>query len=167
VVADVSDTDRADAVGTGSAEDRTLVIEHVFKAPPEQVFAAWTDPAILAAWWGPETFHTPEYAMDVREGGAWRTVMRNEKGEAHIVSGVYREIAPPRRLVMTWGWQQPDGARGHETTVELDFEPVADGTRLRLVQRVFATVENRDGHRMGWQSSFSKLDRLIAGDATG
>ena len=78
--------------------------------------------------------------MDVREGGAWRTVMRNAEGAAHIVSGVYREIAPPRRLVMTWGWEQPDGSRGHETTIELDFEPAPDGTRLRLVQRVFATV---------------------------
>ena len=62
---------------------------------------------------------------------------------------------------MTWGWQQPDGTRGHETTVELDFEPVADGTRLRLVQRVFASVEQRDGHRMGWTSSLNKLEKAV------
>jgi uncharacterized protein YndB with AHSA1/START domain len=160
-VADVSDASGTRAGGDSGDSDRTLVIERVFGASPEQVFAAWTDPAILVEWWGPETFHTPEYAMDVREGGAWRTVMRNEKGETHIVSGVYREIAPPRRLVMTWGWQQPDGTRGHETTVELDFEPVADGTRLRLVQRVFATPDQRDGHRMGWMSSFNKLEELV------
>lgn len=155
-MADVSNADNA------PAGDRTLVVERVFKAPPERVFAAWTDPAILVEWWGPEGYQTPEYVMDVREGGAWRTVMRNEKGEVHIVSGVYREIAPPRRLVMTWGWQQPDGTRGHETTVELDFEAVADGTRLRLVQRVFVTAEHRDNHRMGWQSSLDKLAVLLA-----
>jgi len=164
-VADVSDASGARAMGEDSPNDRTLVIERVFRAPPEQVFAAWTDPTILAEWWGPEGFHTPEYAMDVREGGAWRTLMRNEKGEAHIASGVYREIAPPRRLVMTWGWQQPDGTRGHETVVELSCERVADGTRLRLVQRVFATVENRDGHRMGWTSSFNKLEALVEAKA--
>lgn len=164
-MADASGASSTRQAGDGGARDRTLVIERVFRAPPEAVFAAWTDPAILAEWWGPETFHTPECAMDVREGGAWRTLMRNDKGETHIVSGVYREIAPPRRLVMTWGWQQPDGTRGHETTVELEFEPVADGTRLRLVQRIFATVENRDGHRMGWQSSLNKLEELVEAGA--
>jgi uncharacterized protein YndB with AHSA1/START domain len=142
--------------------ERILVIDRVFKAPPERVFAAWTDPATLVKWWGPQGFHTPECAMDVREGGAWRTVMRNAEGEAHIVSGVYRQVAPSRRLVLTWGWQQADGSRGHETTVELDFEPVSEGTRLRLRQRVFTTTENRDGHRMGWTSSLDKLDALLA-----
>ena len=164
-MADTIEANSARAVREGSTDDRTLVIERVFKAPPEQVFAAWTDPKILAEWWGPESFHTPEYVMDVREGGAWRTVMRNQSGEAHIASGVYREITPPKRLIMTWGWQQPDGTRGHETEVALSFEPVAEGTRLRLVQRVFATVENRDNHRMGWSSSLDKLEALVEAEA--
>ena len=149
------------AAGIDPARERTLVIERVFKAPPAEVFAAWTDPEVLVKWWGPETFGTSDYALDIREGGAWRTVMRNPKGEAHTVSGVYREIAPPTRLVLTWGWEQPDGSRGHETTVELSFEPVPDGTRLRLVQRIFATPDQRDSHRMGWQSSFNKLEELV------
>ncbi|HET7715697.1 MAG TPA: SRPBCC domain-containing protein [Bauldia sp.] len=154
----------ARAVREGSVDDRTLVIERVFKAPPDQVFRAWTDPEILVDWWGPEGFGTrpAECAMDLREGGAWRTVMRNERGEAHIASGVYREISPPRRLVLTWGWQQPDGSRGHETVVELNFESVPGGTRLRLVQRVFASSDQRDSHRMGWQSSLDKLERMFA-----
>ena len=142
--------------------ERVLVIDRVFKAPPERVFAAWTHPAILVKWWGPQGYHTPECAMDMREGGAWRTVMRNAEGAAHIVSGVYREIAPPHRLVLTWGWEQEDGSRGPETTVELDFEPAPDGTRLRLRQHVFNTTENRDGHRMGWTSGLDKLDALLA-----
>ena len=87
--------------------------------------------------------------------------MRNEKGEAHTASGVYREIDPPKSLVMTWGWQQPDGRRGDETVVEISFEAVPDGTRLRLVQRIFNTTDNRDNHRMGWQSSFNKLEALV------
>ncbi len=66
---------------------------------------------------------------------------------------------------MTWGWQQPDGTRGDETTVELDFEAVADGTRLRLVQRVFATPDQRDSHRMGWHSSLNKLEDLVEAGA--
>lgn len=149
----------ATAAGQGSEQDRTLIIERVFKAPPDQVFKAWTDPEILVKWWGPEGFTTPECAMDVRPGGAWRTKMVGPDG-AHTVSGVYREIAPPKRLVMTWGWEA-DGQRGHETVVDVTFEPVSGGTRMRLVQSLFDSVGERDQHNMGWGSSFNDLDRVL------
>lgn len=161
-MSDTRNLDGAAAVRQGSEADRTLVIERVFRASPEHVFKAWTDPAILVKWWGPEGFDTSEQTMDVREGGAYRTVMVSPKGESHTVSGVYREIAPPKRLVMTWAWEQPDGSRGHETVVELTFTPAPEGTRLKLVQSVFETVEQRDNHNMGWSSSFNCLDRLFA-----
>ena len=99
--------------------------------------------------------------MDVRPGGAWRSTMISPDGSSHIVSGVYREISPPRRLVMTWGWEN-DGQRGHETEVELTFEPVAAGTRMRLVQRLFETAQSRNSHEHGWSSSFNDLERLLA-----
>jgi glutathione S-transferase len=146
-----------------SADDRTLVIERVFKAPPEAVFHAWTDPAILVQWWGPETFTTSEPEMDVRPGGAWRTVMVGPKGETHTASGVYREITPPKRLVMSWAWQQDDGGRGHETEVEVNFEPTSAGTRMRLVQRLFQSRQQRDNHFGGWTSTFKDLERLFGG----
>jgi uncharacterized protein YndB with AHSA1/START domain len=149
----------ATAVRQGTSQDRTLVIERVFKAPPDQVFRAWTDPAILAKWWGPEGFTTPECQMDVRPGGAWRTRMVGPDGD-HTVSGVYREIAPPKRLVLTWGWET-EGKRGHETEVALTFEPVAGGTRMRLVQSLFESVGERDMHDQGWSSSFNDLDRVL------
>lgn len=149
------------ASDASSAADRTLVMERVFSATPERVFQAWTDPAVLARWWGPETYRTPEPEMDVRPGGHWRTVMAGPKGESHTVSGVYRTIEPPRRLVMTWGWEEADGTRGHETVVEVTLEPVPEGTRLRLVQRIFETPERAQSHTMGWTSSFNELDRLF------
>ena len=152
----------ATAVREGGIDDRTLVIERVFKAPPQKVFEAWTNPEILVKWWGPDGSRTPDHGLDVREGGKWRTVMVSAEGEAHTASGVYREIKPPRRLVMTWGWEQPDGTRGHETIVEITLDPAPGGTRLKLVQRLFQNVEQREGHKMGWDSSFNALDRLLA-----
>ncbi|MEX0853634.1 MAG: SRPBCC domain-containing protein [Bauldia sp.] len=150
----------AAAVREGSQADRTLIIERVFKAPPERVFKAWTDPKILVAWWGPEGFNTPDAKLDVRVGGAWRSTMVGPKGEAHVCSGVYREIAPPKRLVMTWGWEA-DGRRGHETVIELTFEQVGAGTRMRLIQSLFENAEQRDSHNMGWSSSFNDLERVL------
>jgi len=140
--------------------DRTLVIERVFKASPETVFKAWTDPAILVRWWGPEGFETPECALDIKVGGAWRTTMVSPKGENHTVSGIYREISPPSRLVMTWGWEH-DGERGHETVVEITFEPSGSGTKMRLVQSIFESQNARDMHSEGWNSTFNELEQFL------
>ena len=159
---DATMLDAAKAGAPETREERTLVIERVLKASPDKVFAAWTDPATLVKWWGPEGFTTPECALDLRPGGAWRTVMLSPTGERHPVSGVYRELTPPSRLVMSWAWDQPDGSRGHETEVAITLEPVAGGTRMRLVQSLFQTMAWRDNHHGGWSSSFNRLEKLFA-----
>lgn len=142
-------------------DDRVLRMERVFAADPERIFDAWTDPQKLVRWWGPEGITVPRCEMDVRENGAWLTTMRNEKGEDHIVSGVYRIIDPPKRLVMTWAWHY-DGARtGHETELSITLEPVDGGTRLILVQQTFKESEHRDNHRRGWTSTFNDLARYL------
>ena len=151
--------DRAAAAVAGESE-RTLIIERVFRASPDRVFRAWTDPAILVKWWGPAGYTTPELSLDVRPGGAWRTAMCSPDGSAHPVSGVFREINPPNRLVITWAWEE-DGKRGHETEIELTFSAVAEGTRMRLIQRVFQSREARENHRWGWTQSLDKLATLF------
>lgn len=158
----MAEMDAARGVSESGDGDRTLVLERVFRAPPEKVFAAWTDPVQLARWWGPEGMFAPDVEMDVRPGGAWRTVMANGDGMRLTVSGEYREVSPPDRLVMTWGWHEEDGTRGHETEIVVTLEDVPGGTRLRLVQSVFATTEDRDRHGMGWNSSLNDLERALA-----
>jgi uncharacterized protein YndB with AHSA1/START domain len=144
-----------------AAEDRVLRLEREFRAPPERVFAAFTDPKLLAQWWGPEGMTCPVCEIDLRVGGRYRTCMRGDSGD-HWLSGVYREIVPPRRLVFTWAWEQ-SGARGHETVVEIDFAPAGPHTRIRLVQREFESEAARDQHRGGWTSTFTCLDRFLKG----
>lgn len=142
-------------------ETRVLSLSRVFEAPRERLFRAWTEPERLARWWGPKGFTTPECAMDVREGGAWRTVMRSPEGKDHVVSGVYREVAPPSRLVFTWGWET-DGPRGHETVVTIQLTEVPGGTRLDLSQELFESTDSRDHHGQGWASCFDSLEDVIA-----
>ena len=149
------------ALSEAELSERTLVVERVFRATPERVFRAWSDPKVLVKWWGTDDYQAPDPQIDFRVGGSWRSPMVGPKGEAHTVSGVYREIEPPRRLVMTWGWEQADGSRGHETVVEVSFEPAPGGTRVRLVQSVFEKPKSRDGHDFGWASSFARLDRVL------
>jgi uncharacterized protein YndB with AHSA1/START domain len=109
-----------------------LVITRVFNAPPALVFAAWTVPEHQLHWSGPEGFTTPHHEMDLRPGGRWRACLRSPQGEDHWVTGVYREIAPPARLVMTHGWESAPGQpSGPETLITVTFTEEGPG-RTRM-----------------------------------
>lgn len=141
-------------------DDCVLVIERRLKADPDSVFAAWIEPEQIAEWFGPGNMTIPQSQIDARVGGNWAVTMRGDSGQERHVSGVYREIDRPRRLVFTWAWMD-DGKRGHETEVALDFTPDGDATIMRLTQRTFASVEQRDMHNMGWGYSLEGLARLL------
>jgi uncharacterized protein YndB with AHSA1/START domain len=145
-----------------TASELELRIERLIAAPPEQVYAYWTDPGLVVKWFGPEGYDIPESAFDVRVGGAWTATMRRPDGTRATVSGTYRTLEPPRRVAFTWAWVDDKGSRGHETTVSVTCETAPGGTRMTLVQREFETQERRDQHNTGWSSSFKKLDRMPA-----
>ena len=140
--------------------DNVLEMERLIPAPPERVFEYWTEPELVAKWFGPGEFDVPSSDLDLRPGGKWRTTIRSPEGQLRTVSGVYSKIEPPRRLVFTWAWNDDNGVRGHETQVTVTLEPTPGGTRLRLVQEDFQNREVRDRHNGGWASSLSKLQRV-------
>lgn len=149
-------------MNTAVNDDLVLRIERLIAAPPEHVFALWTEPHEVVKWWGPDGVDIPEHALDVRPGGKWRTTMRTSEGNRHTVSGVYRAIDPPRRLVFTWGWEDDKGVRGHETEVTVTFEPAPGGTKLTLLQQAFEDGDVRDKHSFGWNSSLDCLARVAS-----
>ena len=53
----------------------SLVIKRHFKAPPERVFAAFTEKALMQAWYGPEAMTVPHCEVDARVGGKYRVEM--------------------------------------------------------------------------------------------
>ena len=77
---------------------RTILLTRTFAAPRAQVFDAWTRPEHVACWWDPAGARLTECEIDLRPGGAFRFV---NQGSPHAppFSGIYREIAPPERLV--------------------------------------------------------------------
>ena len=139
--------------------DTELRLERLIATTPERLFALWVEPEQLVKWWGPEGASVPAHAIDARPGGAWRTTMRTADGKHHTVSGRYRAIEPPRRLVFSWAWEDERGVRGHETEVTVTFAPAPGGTKLVLVQKEFETKESRDLHAHGWESTFNCLAR--------
>ncbi len=141
-------------------DQRVLRISRVFDASPETLFEAFTDPAILVRWWGPEGVTIPECHIDLTVGGRWRTCMAGADCEFNCVGGIYKEIDPPGKLAFTWAWETPEG-RGEETLITLEFLAHPEGCEMRFTQEGFAERENRDRHNEGWTSSFLCLGRYL------
>ena len=142
-------------------ETQVLRLSRSFAAPRERVFRAFTAPAQMVKWWGPKGWTVPACTLDARPGGDWHTVMRSPEGKDHVVSGVYREVVPPERLVLTCAWEG-DGARGHETVVTIELFESRGGTRLELTQELFESERARDLHGEGWSSCFDCLEEALA-----
>jgi uncharacterized protein YndB with AHSA1/START domain len=87
--------------------EREIVIARDFDAPRHLLFKAWTSPDLLKRWlYGPEEWPFVVCEIDLRVGGALRFVWHHRDGKDMGMSGVYREIAPPERLVFTEVWDE-------------------------------------------------------------
>ena len=138
--------------------DRVLLLTHVFDAPRQRVFEAWSQRDDVLAWWGPAGFRLSHCEMEFREGRAWRYCMRSAEGEEHWIHGVYREIVAPEKLVFTYVNEDD----GNESVVTMLFKTLGEKTELRFSQATFPNVAERDGHNWGWSSSFDLLDAYLA-----
>jgi uncharacterized protein YndB with AHSA1/START domain len=143
--------------------EREIVTERVFDAPRERVFAAFTDPELIPRWWGPRRMTTIVDRMDLRPGGMWRFVSHDCDGQEQGFRGVYREIAPPERLVQTFEWE---GLPGHVIVETFSFEDLGARTRVRTTS-LFHTTEERDGMlasgmERGLTESHERLAELLA-----
>lgn len=143
--------------------DREIASERIFDAPRERVFAAYTDPELIARWWGPRGTSTSVEQLDVRPGGVWRFVIRNDSdGKQSAFKGVYREVAPPERIVQSFEWE---GMPGHVVIETASFEALGERTRVRGVS-LFHTTEERDGMlasgmEKGLSDSHDRLAELL------
>ena len=139
------------------AEQR-MRLERIVPASVEEVFRAWTDPELLASWFGPGAFTIASASLDVREGGAYEIVMKPPNGDAMPLVGTYREVAPPRRLAFTWSWRRvwPDAP---ESLVVVELEPIEGGTRITVTQGDFESDELASPYRAGWEGGLDKLVR--------
>ena len=141
-----------------TSDTPTLRLERTFAAPRERVFRAWTDPAELARWFAPTDEHTTKViALEARVGGTYRVEMHAPSGNVHTVTGTFREVRPPERLVFTWTWEGKDMG---ETLVTLEFRDRGGSTDLVLTHELFPTQEARDEHSRGWDGCLRRLAKL-------
>ena len=110
--------------------DREIRIERIFDAPRERVWRAFTDPELVAQWWGRGNRLDIE-RMEVERGGHWRFVEHGPEGVSGF-EGRYREVTPPERIVQTFEW---DGMPGYVAVDTAELEDLGDG-RTRVVTHV-------------------------------
>lgn len=142
----------------------TVRIRRSVAASPDRVFDAWTDATQLAAWWWPQLGGTT-YDVDARAGGRFRIHSPEIKA---TVSGVYRELDPPRRLVFTWNWED-EGEGGAEPavqdTVVVTFEREGRGTLVTVEHTSEAHVPE-GGAEQGWNDVMDRLVLMHEGQST-
>jgi uncharacterized protein YndB with AHSA1/START domain len=140
---------------------RRVRLERVLPARPELVYALHTEPEELAKWWGPKGFTAPSVELDVRVGGHYRIEMQPPDGASFFLTGEFREVEPPSRLVSTFRYETPD-PDDVDTVVEVTLDEVADGTRVTVEQGDFATEARRALHEQGWAETLDRLDDLTS-----
>lgn len=161
-----------------------IVIERVFNAPRKLVWKAWTDPALIKQWWGPEGFSAPSIKVDLRVGGKYTYAMHGPEGSEWdrdmYSSGIFKEIVPHEKIVTTDYFSDENGNKIEpsvegqdenfptELVVTITFEDAGEGkTKLTLF---YPKAENeaqfeamlKSGMKEGWNSSLNKLENVLA-----
>jgi uncharacterized protein YndB with AHSA1/START domain len=143
--------------------DHELLFTRDFDAPRSLVFEAHTTPALLQQWLlGPGGWTMPVCEVDLRPGGRFRYVWR-KNGKDMGISGVYREIVPPERIVHTEIFDQD--WTGGETLVTSTFTEANGRTTLTMTV-AYASAAARAGALQtgmvgGMSDTYDRLQDLI------
>jgi len=126
---------------TAEPGKQELVITRLFDAPPEKVFKAMSDPALIPQWWGPASFTTTVERLDAQPGGTWRFIQRDPQGNVYAFHGVYHTVIPAQLVIDTFEFE---GMPGHVLMETITYKAQDRGTRVTNIS-VFQSVEDRDG----------------------
>ena len=152
---------------TEPQSDRDLVLTRLIDAPRHALYRAWTEPELLKRWFAPLPYVTPHAELDVRPGGASLVVMRGPDGVDLPNRGVFLEVVPDARLVMTDAYVSAwEPSPKPFMTIILTFEDEAGKTRYTARVRHW-TAEDRQAHEamgfhQGWGQCADQLAALAA-----
>ena len=150
-----------------------LSFERIVDVPKELIWKAWTTPKHLMPWFCPLPWKTIECEIDLRPGGAFRTVMQSPEGQKFPGLGCYLELIENEKL--TWtnallpGFRPavlpPNAVETGDFFFTATIQLATHGTGTRYT----ATVRHADeagcqkhaamGYEKGWGTA---LEQLIA-----
>ncbi|MCG5246316.1 SRPBCC family protein [Methylorubrum extorquens] len=147
-------------------DPRDLVLTRLIPAPRRALWRAWTEPELVKRWFAPKPYATPVVELDLRPGGSNLIVMRSPDGQDLPNRGVYLEVVPDTRLVVTDAYRSAwVPSEKPFLTVILTFADEAGGTRYTARARHW-TLEDRQAHEamgfeQGWGICADQLTELV------
>ena len=145
--------------------EREIVMTRVFNAPRDLVFDALTKPELVKRWLlGPPGWSMPLCQIDLKIGGSYRYVWRNEDGREMGMGGKYKEIVRPERIVHTElfdeAWYEGESLNTWTLAEQ------GGNTNLAVTMR-YETQKTRDsvlesGMESGVATSYDRLDEILA-----
>jgi uncharacterized protein YndB with AHSA1/START domain len=140
-----------------------IVLTRRLQAPRELVFKAWTDPSMLARWWGPKGFTNHEVEAEARPGGKLRIVMRAPDGTDYPMQGVFEEVDPPSLLIFSNQAVDAAGRAVLDGRTIVTFEEDGDYTMVRVIAQAAALVPEAAAYIAGMNEGWNQtLDKLVA-----
>jgi uncharacterized protein YndB with AHSA1/START domain len=140
-------------------EDRRIVTTRIVSAEREEVWQAWTNPILLAQWWGPRGFRNTFYEFDLRPGGVWRFIMHSPDGAHFPNESVFVEIVQPERIV----FRHLAPVHGFLATAEFAEEGAETAIRFSMLfPTVAECARSRRYVAQGNEENFDRLEALLA-----
>jgi uncharacterized protein YndB with AHSA1/START domain len=151
---------------TGNFESRVhpkdVVLKRTIKAPRKLVFEALTQSEHLVHFWAPKPYTTHNCKVDLRPGGEWTYTFRSPEGQEHDSRHIYREVDPPKKLVMEAGVPGPGGKPFFRILQTFHLEEKGRETALSLEIKVLEANEGSDPFLGGMlQGTNMTLDQMI------
>ncbi|HEY4340945.1 MAG TPA: SRPBCC domain-containing protein [Steroidobacteraceae bacterium] len=137
---------------------RSIVVEKILLHPPEKIWRALTDPALIERW-----LMRNDFAPVV--GHRFNFRAKPVMGWNGVTDCEVLEVTPPSRLVYRWNASGEQAAMGLKTTVTWTLVPVEGGTRVRMEHADFRP-EDENGYRGmggGWPGIVDRLG-VLAGE---
>ena len=151
-----------------SIQERELVLTRLIDASRERVYRCWTESELLKQWFAPLPWTTPHAEMDVRPGGSSLIVMAGPDGVEFPNRGVYLEVVPNERLVMTDAYVKAwEPSEKPFIMIELTFAD-EDGKTRYTARVLHWSVADRQQHEQmgfhqGWGQCADQLEKLARG----
>jgi len=138
----------------------SVSLHRVFKASPEKIFRAFSEPNAMASWLPPYGFLCTVHNLDFKEGGDYKMSFTNfSTGQSHSFGGNYVEIKPNEFLKYTDKFDNPNLPGEMITSVWL--KQVSCGTELKITQEGIPSLIPVEMCYLGWQESLDKLKNLV------
>ena len=156
-----------------NTKQKELFITHLFDAPVERVFEAWTNPEQLKHWYAPDGCSVEFKAIDATQGGNFHSCIHDPVHGECWVKGTYLEVLQNKKLVFTMVMSDEAGNSvssvdagktedwPEEQITTVTFESIGDQTKVSIHQTVSEEEAKKTGAYQSWIKMLNKLQVLV------